>query len=371
MPSISLLIKPASGSCNLRCKYCFYADEMENRTVQSYGMMSIETLENMIKKTFDYAEYNCTIAFQGGEPTLIGLDYYKKVVEFVDKYNVNKLPVNYAIQTNGVVINDEWASFFTKHNFLVGLSLDGTKEIHNEFRIDSKGEGTFDRVMAAAQTLKKHQTQFNILTVVNAKVSKKAKEIYNFYKENNFLYHQFIECLDPLGEKRGKTEFSLRPRAYGKFLCELFDCWYEDMMAGTYVYNRYFENVIMLIKGVRPESCAMSGVCSKQWVIEADGSVYPCDFYVLDRWKLGNLNAQSIDEIEKERDRLAFIKKSQHLPKDCTNCKWLSLCRNGCRRNCEPFKSGQRDTNHFCEGYKEFLDYSVERMIQIMKKWNV
>ncbi len=371
MPAVSLLIKPASGSCNLRCKYCFYTDEMENRSVKSYGIMSYETLENVIKKAFSYAEFSCAIAFQGGEPTLTGLDFYKKFITLVEKYNKNKISVSYAIQTNGFIIDDEWAKFFTKHNFLVGLSLDGLPEIHDEYRVDTNGNGTFDRVMKTAEILKNNQTEFNILTVVNSKISKKAKEIYALYKENGFQYNQFIECLEPLGQAPGKTEFSLKPRQYASFLKDLFDCWYEDMMKGKYVYNRYFENVIMLIKGVRAESCAMNGICSKQWVVEADGSVYPCDFYVLDRWKLGNLNTNTFEEIEKERERLGFIKKSEFVPQECRRCKWYKLCRNGCRRNCEPFKSGQRGLNIFCESYKEFLEYSVEKFINVMKKWNI
>lgn len=369
MPAISLLIKPSSGNCNMRCKYCFYADEMQNREVSSYGFMTLDTLDKVMSTTLDYATNQCTIAFQGGEPTLIGLDFYKEFIKIVDKYNKNNCQISYAIQTNGYVLNEDWAKFFKKHNFLVGISLDGLKEIHDEYRPDAKGEGTFKRVITSIGILKAHKVDFNILTVINNKTGLNAKKIYEFYKKKGYQYQQYIECLDPLEQVAGWEDYSLKPEVYTKFLKELFDVWYEDMMKGHYTYIRYFENVMMLIAGVRPESCTMESQCGKQWVVEADGSVYPCDFYVLDKWKLGNLRENTIEEIEKKRNELNFVGMSIENPDDCRKCEWFGLCKNGCRRHCEPFVNGHRQKNYFCESYKEFLPYSVPRFKEIMKLW--
>ena len=165
MPPISVLIKPASSLCNMRCKYCFYADITDNREVKSYGIMSEETLENLIKKAFEYASGSATFAFQGGEPTLAGLDFYRKLLQLEQKYNVKKIPVQNAIQTNGYVIDEEWAKFLAENKFLVGLSLDGTRDIHDSLRVDAAGKGTFSRVEKTAKLFKKHGVEFNILCV--------------------------------------------------------------------------------------------------------------------------------------------------------------------------------------------------------------
>ena len=198
MPPISLLIKPASSNCSLRCKYCFYHSIAENRTTPSYGIMSFDTAEVMIKKALEYADHVCTFAFQGGEPTIAGLEFYNKFVELVKVYNTKNVTVNYALQTNGMIINEEWASFLTDNKFLVGLSLDGPKDIHNQHRIDSKNDGTFNRVMKTVEIFNKFKVEYNILFVVTSQSARYANKIYSFFKENNFKYIQFISCLDPL-----------------------------------------------------------------------------------------------------------------------------------------------------------------------------
>ena len=166
MPPLSLLIKPASGGCNMRCAYCFYHDEAHNRAVASYGHMSLSTLEVLIKKSLDYADGQCTFGFQGGEPTLRGLEFFQQAVEFQRRYNVKNVKILNAIQTNGLTLDSSWASFFKKNNFLIGLSLDGPKAIHDGSRKDTNGRGTFSRTMRAAQLLQSHSVDLNILTVV-------------------------------------------------------------------------------------------------------------------------------------------------------------------------------------------------------------
>lgn len=366
MPALSLLIKPASGNCNMRCRYCFYADELDNREIRSYGKMSVDTMHTIVDKAMEYGDYECTIAFQGGEPTLAGLDFYRDLVAYVTAHeNPKKLKIHYALQTNGYLINEEWAAFLGENHFLVGVSLDGLKEIHDRYRLDVAGKGTYQRVISAIRLLEKHQVEYNILTVVTAATARNGQKIYNYFKKNHFGYQQYIECLDPIGEEPGQHEYSLTPEKYGEFLKSMFDAWYLDMRSGTYVYNRYFENLMMIMAGQQPESCNMRGVCGKQWVFEADGSVYPCDFYALDQWCLGNINKNSFEEMDQKRDELGFIQWSMRQQEDCQKCRWFGLCRNGCRRNREPVTAEHTNRNYFCKSYQMFFEYAYPRLEEI------
>ena len=366
MPALSLLIKPASGNCNMRCRYCFYADELDNREIRSYGKMSLDTMHTIVDKAMEYGDYECTIAFQGGEPTLAGLDFYRDLVAYVTAHeNPKKLKIHYALQTNGYLINEEWAEFLGKNHFLVGVSLDGLKEIHDRYRLDAAGKGTYQRGISAIRLLEKHQVEYNILTVVTAANARNGQKIYNYFKKNHFGYQQYIECLDPIGEEPGQHEYSLTPEKYGEFLKSMFDAWYLDMRSGTYVYNRYFENLMMIMAGQQPESCNMRGVCGKQWVFEADGSVYPCDFYALDQWCLGNINKNSFEEMDQKRDELGFIQWSMRQQEDCQKCRWFGLCRNGCRRNREPVTAEHTNRNYFCKSYQMFFEYAYPRLEEV------
>ncbi len=366
MPALSLLIKPASGNCNMRCRYCFYADELDNREIRSYGKMSVDTMHTIVDKAMEYGDYECTIAFQGGEPTLAGLDFYRDLVAYVTAHeNPKKLKIHYALQTNGYLINEEWAAFLGENHFLVGVSLDGLKEIHDRYRLDAAGKGTYQRVISAIRLLEKHQVEYNILTVVTAATARNGQKIYNYFKKNHFGYQQYIECLDPIGEEPGQHEYSLTPEKYGEFLKSMFDAWYLDMRSGTYVYNRYFENLMMIMAGQQPESCNMRGVCGKQWVFEADGSVYPCDFYALDQWCLGNINKNSFEEMDQKRDELGFIQWSMRQQEDCQKCRWFGLCRNGCRRNREPVTAENTNRNYFCKSYQMFFEYAYPRLEEV------
>ena len=364
MPPISVLIKPASSLCNMRCKYCFYADITDNREVKSYGIMSEETLENLIKKAFEYASGSATFAFQGGEPTLAGLDFYRKLLEFEKKYNVNKIPVQNAIQTNGFIIDEEWAKFLADNKFLVGLSMDGTKDIHDSLRIDAAGKGTFARVQKTARLFNKLGVEFNILCVVNNFIARSPKKVYDSLKEYGFI--QFIPCLDTFdGEKK---VFSLTPERYTEFLKVTFNEYYKDFCAGHPISVRNFDNYIGMLLGRPPENCAMAGVCTCYTVVEGDGSVFPCDFYVLDEWKLGNINENSFAELITGDMAKKFVGVSTHRNEECKECRWYPLCRGGCRREREPIIDGTPSLNRFCECYKKFFDACYPKMEEIAIK---
>lgn len=364
---ISFLIKPASSLCNLRCTYCFYHSLSNNREKKSYGIMSYDTLENLVKKALSYDTNNVVFAFQGGEPTLAGLEFFKEFIRLEKKYNVNHIKISHALQTNGIVIDEDWANFLHDNNFLVGVSLDGYKEIHDLNRIDSNNQGSFKMTMECINLFNKHKVEYNILVVVNAITARHANKIYKFFKKNNFRYLQFIPCLDPLGEKQGQHNFSLTPKAFGKFLIDLFDNWYKDTMNKDFVSIRYFDNLLGMIMGYPPESCDMNGACSCQMVVEADGSVYPCDFYVIDQLKLGNINENNIDEILNTDTGNSFMNISKHLDPKCMNCEWLRICRGGCRRNREPFVNEKPGLNYFCEAYDAFFQHSMQKLVHVAK----
>ena len=364
MPPINLLIKPASGSCNMRCRYCFYMDETSKREEENYGMMSLETLETIIQKALAETEGVLDIGFQGGEPTLRGLDFYRKLIEIEKRHNTKGIRINHAIQTNGYMIDDEWAEFFAENHFLVGLSMDGNKDIHDTNRLDAAGKGTHSRVVRAAQILTRHKAEFNILVVVTRELARSIGKAYGYFGKQGYNYQQYIACLDPLYEQEGQQTYSLTPEMYGQFLCDLFDLWYQDLEKGKFVYIGYFINLINMLRGGRPQTCCMSGSCSRQHVIEADGSVYPCDFYVTPEWKMGNLHDKSLAELQSSDVAVRFIEDSKAHPDECKSCRWYGFCGSGCRR----LRNGV-GVNSFCEAYKMLFEHAHERIFYLARKY--
>ncbi len=362
MPSVHVMIKPASGLCNMRCRYCFYADEMEKRQKPSYGMMSKETLENVVRETLRFATGECTFAFQGGEPTLAGLDFYRACLALEEKYNVNKVKISHALQTNGYGLDEEWCSFLAQNHFLTGLSVDGIKATHDSYRKDAGGGDTYFRILEAARRLE--EAEFNVLTVVNAKTAPKIRRIYGQYQKLGFCWQQYIACLDPVGEKQGQKDYSLSPEAYGQFLIDLFGLWDFDLQKGQQPYIRQFENLVAILAGQQPEACEQRGVCSFQNVVEADGSVYPCDFYAMDEYRLGNLNEDSFAVLEERRRESGFIESSYNHTKECRSCLYFGICGGGCRRHREQPGSPLGE-NYFCKSYKMFYDACLPRLKEI------
>lgn len=352
----------------MRCRYCFYNDISNKRAQRSYGFMNVDLLEIIVRKALNEVEDACTFAFQGGEPTLAGLDFYKKLVEYEQKYNQRNIEINNTIQTNGLAIDEEWAHFLAQNHFLVGISLDGPKKIHDLYRIDDQSKGTFQRIIKAINLFDHYHVKYNILTVVTAQVARDIHKIYNFFKNKNFTYLQFIPCLDPLEEEPGGYRFSLTPEKYSYFLKMLFDLWYRDVMKGHIISIRYFDNLLQLLMGYPPEACGMVGHCNCQFIIEANGGVYPCDFYVLDKWDLGNIKNHSFSQLLNSPTAQQFIQSSTYIDPVCQECPWFRLCRGGCRRWREPFVDEKLRLNYLCSAYKEFFAYTIDRFKNIIEK---
>lgn len=358
MKNFSVLIKPSSSQCNLKCTYCFYNDIAKNRSIKDYGIMTEETIKSIIDKTLAHVNGGLvTYAFQGGEPTLAGLDFYKFFHKYLEEKK-GETKVQFAIQTNGILINQDWIELFKKYNYLVGISFDGLKSIHNQYRIDLSNKGTYDSILKSIKLLQINKIEYNVLAVVTNKLAKNITAVYENMKELNISYMQFIPIISPINNST--TGYSLSNENYAYFLKTLFDLWYEDLKSGLYVHLDYFENLIRLYRGETPFMCHMMGYCSNQFVLEADGSVYPCDFYVLDEYRLGNINKDSINSILASDKAEAFIEESKRYD-ECRECYWIKICRNGCKR------SRIKNKNKYCEAYKLFFAYAHKRLLYLAR----
>lgn len=366
MPRVNIMIKPASSLCNLQCDYCFYRDEAETRYSASYGMMTTEILDAVLKRTLEYAQEECTIAYQGGEPTLRGLQFFEHSVESEKKYNKRHVKIHHALQTNGLLLDDKWCNFLKKNEFLIGISLDGRKKTHDKHRPDSDGEGTFFKVMETINRLKKFEIPYNILTVVTEEIAVQAESIYKFYQKNDFSYLQFIPCIPPFetGEEKG---LFLSPKSYGGFLNTVFDLWYADLMKNKQPYIQQFENLIMMRLGYPPDGCDQCGHCAVQYVVEANGSVYPCDFYALDHYCLGNLVTDDFSKLNQRQIEIGFIERSMTIPERCKKCSCYTLCRGGCRRMRRETECAIEE-NIFCESYQTFFSHCASRIDSIAQQ---
>lgn len=349
----------------MRCRYCFYADVASHRELRNAGIMNEQTHENMVRRAMEYAEGIVSFAFQGGEPTLAGLNFFKRHVGFCKKYAKTGVQIHNSLQTNGYAVDEEWAKFFAENHFLIGLSLDGPKEIHDLYRKDAQGQGTFHRIRQTVTLLNRYKVEYNILCVVTEEVAKNANKVMNFFINNGFSYLQFIPCLDGLEGEKG--EWSLSAKRYGEFLVTSFNKYYSRFLKKKFISIRNFDNYLSLLAGYPAENCGMNGRCETYFVVEGNGNVYPCDFYVLDKYKGGNVNENSLREIRNSEVFKKFAEESLPVSKECKECKWFSLCRGGCRRYREPFENGLPSLNFYCESYKKFFEECGEPLLHLAK----
>ncbi len=365
MKTLSLLIKPASSLCNLRCRYCFYEDEAANRQHRSMGIMSSEVTQALLQKARDYLgeEGLLSVTFQGGEPTLAGAEYFREFTRLARQLLPPGVQIQYGIQTNGFALSQELIEVLKQNRFLVGISLDGFRALHNANRTDPQGEGTWSRILANLRKLQAAGVEVNALCVITGEAAAQAQKIYRTLKQLGFRYQQYILCLDPLEAERGSMGYSISPEQYGRFLTEAFDLWYGDWKRQDYVSIRLFEDFVFNALGDPCSSCVTSGRCGQSLVIEADGSAYPCDFYALDQWKLGNICSQSISDLLCSEAARQFAQRRLTPPPECGSCPHRSLCRTGCVRDWEA-----RDGvwhNFYCQSFRMLLSHGQERIRQI------
>jgi uncharacterized protein len=345
----SLLVKPVSAVCNLDCAYCFYLDR-EADPYQSLParQMSLETLERLVDTFLFYSYPNSVLAFQGGEPMLAGLRFFEKLIEFEKQYGRDGQSVSNSIQTNGILIDEDWCGLFREYHWLVGVSLDGPQEMHDVYRRNKAGQGTWRQVMRGIETLSKNQVEFNVLCVLSQANVGKPKEVYRFFRGLGVDYIQYI----PLAEFDGDGNAlppSITPEQYGRFLAETFELWWPERRKARI---RGFDNLAEALAGRKPGDCSLHATCDSYCVVEYNGDVYPCDFFVEREWKLGNVMVDSWAEIARRERRHGFAAKKTLAAAECQACEYQPVCLRGCPK----YRYGPRrrfeDLDYFCAAYE-------------------
>ncbi len=369
-PAFGTMIKPIGSACNLDCHYCYYRDKSE---IYSGNMprMSEELLEKYIQQYIEGAsQQNISFCWHGGEPLMAGLPFFEKAMELQKRYAGDKVIEN-TLQTNGILVNEDWCRFFKENNFLIGLSLDGPEDIHDAFRRDCGGAPTFARVMRAVELMKKHGVEFNILATVNARSEERGVEVYKFLTSIN-PYVQFLPVVEYVKMRPGKRPLIVSPdeedavpapwsvsaKGYGKFMCDVFDEWIKYDVGRNFV--QLFDVTLGNWCGVPPSLCAFAEVCGDGLVVEHNGDVYSCDHFVYPEYRLGNIATDELATMYRSSEQQAFGRdKRDALPMECKRCNYYFLCRGECpKHRFEYAKNGEPYMNVLCEGYKMFFRHT-------------
>lgn len=368
-----IMAKPTGANCNLNCAYCFFLKK-DHLYPESNLRMSDEVHEAYIKQLFESHQIpQVTVAWQGGEPTLMGLDFFRKSVELQKKYKKPGTQVENTFQTNGVLLNDEWCQFFHENNFLIGLSMDGPKELHDFYRKDKGGHGTFDKVISAARLLQKHRVEFNILCTANSINSQHPLKVYSFFRDElGAQYLQFIPIVERInangetGLQEGNkvTDRSVRPEQWGLFLIEIFDEWVKKDVGKTFVLN--FDGALAGWLDRAGTVCIFGPTCGLGMALEHNGDLYSCDHFVEPNCCLGNILQTHLSElVVSEKQRKFGLDKRDTLPEPCHKCDFLFACNGECPKNRFVETSGEARLNYLCAGYKAFFTHAKQSM-QVM-----
>lgn len=354
--------KTVSESCNLACDYCYYS-RCQGRPGR-VDRIPDDVLEKFIKEYMEMKRGAVSFAWQGGEPLLAGLDFFKKVVSLQAKHAPPNTIISNSIQTNGTMIKKEWAEFFKKYNFLVGVSIDGPKDINDKRRVTRTGKGSFDAIKKGIQYLKDAGVDYNILTVVHEDNVYRARDLMEFYKEEGYTHVQFIPCMDFQAQNITEPgKYVITPKQFGDFLCEVFDIWYND--GNPQISVRFFDNMLSVYLNQEAEACTHRETCPKMIVFEQNGDAYPCDFLIHEDYYLGNIDKDSLESIVNHEKMDLFLQKKPALPEQCKSCEFLSLCHGGCPR---ARGNDGVDVEYFCESYQQVYRYAHRRMLTLSEK---
>jgi uncharacterized protein len=356
LPS-SLLVKPVSANCNLDCEYCFY--KRKKRLFPRAKVMTDEVLEEMTSQFMDIRTSQASFSWQGGEPLLAGLDFYGRAVELQQKHGRGHTVSN-AFMTNGTLLDAQWVDFFRDYRFLVGISLDGPRRLHDVYRRKPDGSPTFDLVMKGIGLLKGAGVDFNVLTVVNDVNVDHPEEIYDFLIENDIKHMQFVPCYEIDPETGQGQPFNVSSDSYGEFLCRVFDLWKRDFPD---VYIRMFNSVLAMRLGREHGLCTLGPRCGEYVVIEHNGDVYPCDFFVERDTYLGNIMEESLGKIVEKTALREFSRQKSRLDRGCQQCEWVDLCFGGCQYHRKG--PGHERRSYFCPSYKRFFEYSDDAYLEL------
>lgn len=362
----SVLVKPASADCNLACEYCFYSPKAALYPDTKIHRMSDKVLSKFIKDYMELSGVNVSFGWQGGEPLLMGLDFFKKAIEYQKQYGRPGQTVGNGFQTNATLIDDNWARFFHRYNFLLGVSLDGPLDFHDFYRKDKAGNPSYERVMNSIRILKRYRVDFNILCLLNNHNVKHPVKLYEFFTGNGFEFMQFIPCVE-IDKNTGKVaDFSIRPDEYGEFLCRLFDVWYNRGKPETSI--RFFDDVLTTYMDMEAPSCHLQKECGSYVVIEHNGDVYACDFFVEPEWFLGNLMEKPLKEIVSSEKFIVFRERKSKLKDRCNSCKWLSICHGGCPKYRIVKHNDASMPTYFCESFRKFFAHTEDRFRKLARR---
>lgn len=369
-PLQSVLVKPAGPDCNLRCHYCFYLRKQELFRETKQHRMSPAILQELVKQVMTQGPAEVSFGWQGGEPTLMGLDFFKQVVEFQQQYGKNQ-SIGNGLQTNGLLINRDWSRFLRQYHFLVGLSLDGPEEIHDRYRVTKGETGSWKYVESNAKLLLDSNVAVNSLTVVNSYSANYPEEIYDYLKRLGFTYMQFIPCLEADPSKPHlPAAFSVTPQLFGSFLCRLFDLWYQDFEDGLPTTSiRYFDSLLHSYLGLSVNDCSLQQTCGDYLVIEHNGDVYSCDFFVDPECFLGNITDNNLIDLLNSSKQNQFGKEKAVLSNQCLKCQWLAHCHGGCLK--DRLRNPTTSSLTFlCESYRQFFNHADKKLKQTSKRVN-
>ena len=364
------LIKPAGPDCNMACRYCFYLPKHELFPETSTHRMSDEVLEALVRQVMQGGGSNVVFAWQGGEPTLMGVEFFLRAVAFQREYGRPGQTVGNGLQTNGLLIDERWCDLLRDSQFLVGLSLDGPQHVHDHHRVLAGGQPSWERVVAAARRMLAADVEVNALVVVNDRSARHAREIYEFHRELGLVHMQFIPCLECNPAEPGAVmPFSVSADAFGEFLCTVFDSWQADFRDGApTTFVRWFDSVFATYVNLRPPECTLLDKCGDYVVVEHNGDVFSCDFYVEPDWRLGNVLEDSLMEMLNSPQQQRFGRRKAELADDCRGCRWLPHCQGGCPKE----RLGEGDVprpSHLCAGYQMFFEHADARLRELAAVW--
>lgn len=367
LPAFHVMAKPTGARCNMRCDYCFFL-EKDKLYPGSNFRMSDEVMEAYIRQTIEaHRVPQVTIAWQGGEPTLMGLDFFRRAVETEKKYARTGMRIENTLQTNGVLIDAKWCRFLRENRFLVGLSLDGPRQLHDAYRHDKAGNSVFDRVVRAAKLMQKHRVEFNILCTINAENSRHPLDVYRFFRDElKSPFLQFIPIVEVDRENSNRiTDRSVQPEQYGRFLIDIFDEWVSRDVGNMFVL--FFDGVLASYLRGRSSLCILRPTCGDGVALEHNGDVYSCDHFVEPAHMLGNILQTPIgDLVGSEKQRRFSRVKQDTLPRYCRECRYLFTCYGECPKNRVALTpDGEPGLNWLCPGLKAFFQHT-ERPMQIM-----
>lgn len=379
-PSFHLLAKPTGAICNLDCEYCFFLTK-EQLYPGSKFRMTDDLQETYIQQLLEsHQTPEVTIAWQGGEPTLMGLDFFQRSIELVEKHKKPGQQVSHTIQTNGTKLDDEWAKFLKQNNFLVGLSVDGPQPLHDTYRVDKRGRGTFDQAMQGYRTLQKHKVDVNILCTVNAANGDHPLAVYRFFRDDlKAEFIQFIPIIERVNED-GSTliqagnqvsDRSVKPEQFGQFLITVFDEWVRRDVGKVFI--QHFDAALANWVGLPPSVCIFSKTCGNALALEHNGDLYCCDHFVEPDYKLGNIqDTPMIELIASDRQRQFGQDKLDTLPQYCRDCSVRFACNGGCPKNrFTKTPDGEPGLNYLCAGYKAFfthIDQPMKQMANLLRQ---